>query len=139
MRNVWVFAMDGSEKDPSNAGTWESWFLYYKWEVGGEVWLPVSSIEGIKDPVLAGDSLWLLLHHNDKGRSELLGLTKILRLEENHTTGKWEVWYDDDTVQRVPENRRVVDWYGVRDNTLLQPVHLEMHKEWMKKLNGKAS
>jgi hypothetical protein len=37
-----VYAMQASSKPPAGDGTTQGWFRYYKWDIDGEAFVPVS-------------------------------------------------------------------------------------------------
>ena len=80
-----VFAMNGNDPAPAGGGDTKSWFMYYKWDVGGEAFIPVP--EAIEPP-LEGDWLWFAMD------GALLGCTVVLRTQEDPSNNCTEVYYD---------------------------------------------
>lgn len=86
MARHYLYWMDGSAPAPAGDGDTRSWFLFYKWNVEGEVFVPH------KRPFLdiaAGDYLWFVLD------GALLGYVIVLRtIQELHYMQ--EIWYAGD-------------------------------------------
>jgi hypothetical protein len=74
---------------PAAGNDMGSWFLFYKWDVDDEVFVPVH--EPTRSRFLdaePGDFLWFSLD------SKVIGCVSILRLVDEQAQRKVEVWYD---------------------------------------------
>ena len=80
----------GDHSDPVNSGSYRSYFLFYKWEVEGEVHFDLTNedkTQHFKD-LGPGDRLWFSMDN------ALVGYINVLRVEEDPTRDTWEIWYD---------------------------------------------
>lgn len=81
-----VYAMNGKAPVPAAGGDTESWFFLYKWDTGGDAFVPVpASLE--KSLPVAGDLLWFVLDQVPIG---FVPVTKIEQVD----SGDYEVHYD---------------------------------------------
>lgn len=96
-----VLAMKSGDPAPASGGTTEGWFFHYKWDVGGETFVPVA--EGaIEEPPVPGDLLWFLLNTHP------LGFVKILRVQEDPLNSCIEVYYDTREIREGPTDYQLI-------------------------------
>lgn len=86
-----IYAMNGKEPAPASGGTTEAWFFHYKWDVGGETFVPVPALAG-KMPV-PGDILWFILDRHP------IGYAPVLRTQEDSMNDCVEVYYDTQDIR----------------------------------------
>lgn len=87
-----IYAMDGSKPALAGGGDTESWFLYYKWNVGGEAFVPVPAEVG--EMPEAGDLLWFLLN------MYVIGYVEVLcTREDSAVLGTFEVVYNTQDIR----------------------------------------
>jgi len=86
-----VYAMNGSMPAPASGGTTRAWFFHYKWDTGGEVFVPVPELVGkMPEP---GDLLWFLMDTHP------IGYAPVLRTQEDPGNGFVEVYYDTQDIR----------------------------------------
>lgn len=87
-----VYAMNGSKPAPASGGLTKDWFFHYKWDVGGEAFVPVpDSIVG--EAPAAGDLIWFFMDTHP------LGYAVVSRTQEDPSNGFLEVYYDTQEIQ----------------------------------------
>lgn len=92
-----VFAMNSNGRPPAGDGTMEAWFLYYKWDVDGEAFVPLPEDSISPDARLdAGDVLWFILDERP------IGCVPILRIEPDPLNHFIEFHYDTRQIQAAP-------------------------------------
>lgn len=84
MRHL-VFSMSSKDKPPAGDGTIEGWFFFYKWDVGGEAYVPLT---GVEVPTEGETTLWFLLD------GKVLGCAPVSRFQEDAMNDRLEVCYD---------------------------------------------
>lgn len=107
-----LYAMKSADKAPAAGGDMKSWFLYYKFDVDDEVYVPVVPTEQVvidsedmkKTETYSGfvnagegDHIWFAMD------GVLLGYAKILRVIEDMINSRHEVWYDAGKAVRFPD------------------------------------
>ena len=104
-----LYVMQAASKAPASGGDTKSWFHFYKWDIGGEVFVPQQR------PFLEakeGDFLWFVMD------GEVLGGSKIIRIEREESQGVQELWYrGDDLYKLEPPSRLSEDACAVRQVT----------------------
>lgn len=112
-----LYLMDSEAKAPAGDGDVRSWFLFYKWKVEGEVWVP----QGI--PFLTAspdDFLWFAF-----GRV-VFGGAQIVRVEIEESQRRQELWYSgQDVFELFPPHIFVPEWLAVRQ------VPAEVAERWL--------
>lgn len=80
-------------------------FLYYKFrpEDDSELWVPWDHGCGSGTPAEQGDILWFVRSTPARGVIEVLGAVPILRAQEDHINGRWELWYVGTSIVQAPE------------------------------------
>jgi hypothetical protein len=96
-----LFVMDPSAKAPAGDGDTKSWFMFYKWKVEGETFVPQFAPFFKAEP---GDYIWFaFLGRNILGlRPKVLGGAKIVRIEEEHR--RLEIWYRADDLFELDDD-----------------------------------
>ena len=89
-----LYKMSSTAPAPAGDGDTKSWFFHYKWCVEGEVYVPVRRPFL---PVEVGDYLWFCLD------GVVFGGARILRVEEEQSQGRQELWYADITSQQLEQ------------------------------------
>lgn len=88
------YIMTGVAPAPAGDGDTKSWFEYYKWNNGGETYVPVRF--PFKEAE-AGDFLWFVMD------GKVLGGASILRVETPPLpTQRQELWFDSSTIRVFP-------------------------------------
>lgn len=100
--NHFIYAMKSADPAPAAGGDTKSWFEYYKWDVDGGSFVPVSQecLEGYEIGKGELDLLWFAMD----GR--FLGCTPILALEPAFS-GNMEMHYDTRLTQVLPEGLNI--------------------------------
>lgn len=86
-----IYNMRGSAPPPAGYGDTTGWFLRYKWDVDGQVYVPWTK-ETIPE---VGDILWFALD------GAVLGCAPVLRVTSDDLNGRLEVWYVGNQVCKV--------------------------------------
>lgn len=91
-----IFAINRHDPAPAGGGDAKSWFFFYKWDVGEEVYVPFAN-ELLPDDALPepGDLLWFFV----EGRCA--GYVHLLRLEDDPLNQRKELWYHTDSIRRT--------------------------------------
>jgi len=93
--NHFLYFMKSNAKAPAGDGDTKSWFLYYKWNIEGESWVPKEAPFYEAEP---GDMLWFVID------GTLLGGVPILRIENPSLPHQnQDVWYDAGKILESPE------------------------------------
>jgi hypothetical protein len=91
MKHV-LYNMQGAAPAPAGDGDTKSWFEYYKWDVDGEVFVPVQDTRAKE-----GDVLWFAMD------GDIIGCAIVLRLFQSvlSQNGGWEIWYRGDRIYKA--------------------------------------
>lgn len=92
-----VFAMNGKAPAPASGGKTEAWFMFYKWDVDGEAYVPFPDYALPQDVTFdEGDVLWFIMDER------VIGCVPILRVADSSSHDVVEVYYDTRQIQRAP-------------------------------------
>jgi hypothetical protein len=80
-----VFAARSTDPAPVGGGDAASWLKFYKLDPEEEVFIP--RVAGLED-VRVGDALWFAVNN------QLIGFSKVLRIEEDNLNAREELWVD---------------------------------------------
>jgi hypothetical protein len=84
------YYMASHTRAPAGGGDTKSWFLFYKWNVSEENYVPRLSPYMPAEP---GDFIWFVMDN------EILGCAEILRAEiPPHPEEVQEIWYNADAI-----------------------------------------
>lgn len=86
-----VYAMNGSAPAPASGGTTKSWFFHYKWDVGGEAFVPVPVLAG--EMPKSGDLIWFVMDKHP------IGYAPVVRTQEDPMNDCVEVYYDTQEIR----------------------------------------
>ena len=107
--------MNGKAPAPAAGGDTDSWFFFYKWDTGGDAFVPIPSSLGKNLPVV-GDLLWFVLDLVPIG---FVPVTKIEQMDN----GDYEVHYD---TQKIIGPGKVVSSFLFQDPTgIVKPASVE--------------
>ena len=100
MPKHFLYVMDGDDKAPAGDGDTKSWFMFYKWKVEGEVFVPRRYPPL---PIEPGDYVWFAFWGRVRGRlvPVVLGGAQIVRVEDENR--QQEFWYVGDDVLELNE------------------------------------
>jgi hypothetical protein len=101
-----VYAMNGKDPAPAAGGDTESWFFFYKWDVGGDAFVPLASEPKGGLPV-AGDLLWFVLDEVPIGYAPVVSVMEV-------DGGGYEIHYD---TQKIIGPGKVVSALNVPHRT----------------------
>lgn len=99
MSKHFLYVMNPKAKAPAGDGDTKSWFLFYKFRVEGETFVPKTTPLFAAEP---GDYIWFAFESNvvQGVRPKIFGGAQIVRVEEV-SRGQQEIWYRGD---------QVIDW-----------------------------
>jgi|HigsolmetaAR201D_1030396.scaffolds.fasta_scaffold18162_3 hypothetical protein len=98
-----LYVMNPIAAAPAGDGDTKSWFLFYKFRVEGEVFVPKTAPLFKAEP---GDYIWFAFEAQDPGGrrcARVFGGAQIVRVEEE-SRGRQEIWYRGDEVLDWPED-----------------------------------
>jgi hypothetical protein len=101
-----VYAMNGKDPAPAAGGDTESWFFFYKWDVGGDAFVPLAAEPSGGLPV-AGDLLWFVLDKVPLGYAPIDHISEV-------DGGGYEIHYD---TQKIIGPGKVVSAFCVLHKT----------------------
>lgn len=88
-----------TDKAPAGDGDAMSWLKYYKFNAGGECFLPAQMVPSQKwNEAMVGDYVWMA------AGNEVLGGAEIIRVEVEESRRTIELWYNGDDVLELPEH-----------------------------------
>lgn len=104
-----IYAMQSASTPPASGGTTLGWFLYYKWDVGGEAFVPVpeQSLACTGGAPTPGDTLWFLMD------DRVMGYTTVSHTMDDPLNGMTEVYYDTRQIRDLGEQTT----YYMQNNT----------------------
>lgn len=94
--NTYVYSMKSDDPAPATGGDTRSWFYYYKWDVGGDAYVPFpqESLANSEEPQ-AGDLLWFFMD------GKPLGYVHVDFVSSGFSTDAVELHYDTDKIQKL--------------------------------------
>lgn len=121
-----VYSMNGQGNAPATGGDTESWFFFYKWDTGGDAFVPFPlDVEG-GEPV-AGDLLWFVMDQKILGYAPVASIVEVSAMEgmEAHI----EVHYDTQRIigpgQKLDSERYALPTGMVTGDALARLIRLQ--------------
>ena len=116
-----IYYMTGTDPAPASGGDTKSWFMYYKWDVDGEAFVPFPESSLSKDVVVEpGDRLWFIMDGFP------IGCVPILRTAPDPLNNAIEFHYDTRKMQEALHDRSHVvrTTTGLAENELAEQMQL---------------
>lgn len=96
-----LYRMSPDVKAPASGGDTKSWFLYYKWQVLDNVFVPADL--RVFGSASIGDMLWFAFDRK-KGGAALLGGSILTDVTVLHAQGLVELWYNTENNVHVSKS-----------------------------------
>lgn len=94
--NHFIYAMNSSDPAPAAGGDTKSWFYFYKWDVGGFAFVPLSEDDAVGYVPTSKDRLWFVMDGRILGCVEVHSFLPSLNCEI-------ELHYDTRLIRVTPD------------------------------------